>query len=169
MAAYVRKVLTGALLYTACAAAVDAAPPVADEFSGYATASLGELDRVRGGFSLASGNGELQISIGIERAVFVDGVLKVSTKLDIPSLGSQIAGATNLAAMNIVQNGAGNAFIPASLSNLPSNVMTLVQNTLDNQTISNLNIINATVTSRDLLRSMAINSSVQEMLAGSIR
>lgn len=163
------KAYAGALLFMACVMTAYAASPVSDDFSGYATASSSELDRVRGGFSLASGDGELQISIGIERAVFVDGILKVSTKFDIASLGSQIADGSNLAALNIVQNGAGNIFIPASLTDLPSNVMTLVQNTLDNQTISNFNIINATVTSRDLLRSMAITSSVQEMLAGSIR
>lgn len=164
MARHFLRVYAGAALLMSCAMTASVAASVADDFQGCATTSLKELDRVRGGFSLANGNNALQVSIGIERAVFVDGALQVSTRFAIPSLGSQIADGQNLTALNIVQNGAGNHFIPTSLADLPSNVMTLVQNTLDNQTIANLNIINATVASRDLLRSMAITSSLKEML-----
>ena len=158
----------GAALFMACAMTSYAAAPVVDDFQGCATTSLKELDRVRGGFSLADGNNELRISIGIERAVFVNGALKVSTKFAIPPLGSRIVDDQNLTALNIIQNGAGNHFISSNLVDLPSNVMTLVQNTLDNQTIANLNIINATVASRDLLRSMALASTLKDMLTGSI-
>jgi hypothetical protein len=169
MARYLLRVYAGAVLLMSCAMTAYAATPVADAFPGCATTSLKELDRVRGGFSLADGNNnELQVSIGIERAVFIDGVLKVSTKFATPSLGSQIADGQNLTALNILQNGAGNHFIPTNLADLPSNAMNVVQNTLNNQTIANLNIINATVTSRDLLRSMAITSSLKEMLVGSM-
>lgn len=169
MERFFKWVFAGASLFMVCTATTRAATLVMDDFKEYATASESELDGVRGGFSLSDGTGELQVSIGIERAVFIDGILRVSTKFDIPLLGSSTANWENLRALNTVQNGAGNYFIASNPADLPSNVMTLVQNTLDNQTISNLNIINATVTSRDLLRSMALTSSLKEMLVGSIR
>jgi len=166
MARSLMRVYAGAALSIACAMTAYAA--VAADFQGCATTSLKELDRVRGGFSLANGNNELQVSIGIERVVFVDGALKVSTKYSVPSLGSQIADRQNLTALNFIQNGVGNHFIPSNPVDLPSNVITLVQNTLDNQTIANLNIVNATVASRDLLRSITLASSLKEMLVGSM-
>lgn len=157
-----------ALLLASAMTTYAAATPAADDFQDCAKTSPKELDGVRGGFSLADGDNELRISIGIERAVFVDGALKVSTNFAAPPLGSRNVDGQSLTAMNIVQNGAGNHLIPGNMSDLPSNVMTLVQNTLDNQTIANLNIINATVASRDLLRSMTLASSLKEMLSGAI-
>ncbi|MBI3772878.1 MAG: hypothetical protein HY272_09290 [Gammaproteobacteria bacterium] len=128
-----------------------------------------ELNSIRGGFSLFDRDTELQISIGIEHAAFVDGILHVSTKFEIPSLGSTAIGADELQGLTIVQSGPNNHFLASSLNDLPASVMTLVQNSLDNKTISNLNIINATVTSREWLRDMAVTSSLQDMLAASVR
>lgn len=128
-----------------------------------------ELNNIRGGFSLFDRDTELKISVGIEHAVFVDGILQVSTKFEIPLFGSTAIGADELQGLTIVQSGPNNHFLVSSLNDLPGSVMTLVQNSLDNKTISNVNIINATVTSREWLRDMAVTSSLQDMLAGSVR
>lgn len=128
-----------------------------------------KLDEMRGGFSLFENGNELEISIGIERALFINGNLQVSTKFDVPLSGVPGIEEKSHRALNVVQNGSRNYALGFKAGDLPSGIMTLVQNSLDNQTISNLNIINATVTSRDWLRNLAISSSLQDMLAGSIR
>lgn len=128
-----------------------------------------ELNSIRGGFSLFDRDTALQISVGIEHAVFVDGILQVSTKFEIPLFGSTAIGADELQGLTIVQSGPNNHFLASSLKDLPASVMTLLQNSLDNKTISNLNIINATVTSREWLRDMAVISSLQDRLAASVR
>jgi hypothetical protein len=169
-----RQGFTGMLLLLAGNTTTYAVTPVVDEHildDLFEQPRVGatELNNIRGGFSLFDSGTELQISIGIEHALFVDGILQVSTKLEIPSLGAAAIGAEGLQGLTIVQNGPGNRFLTSSLNDLPTSVMTLMQNSLNNQTISNFNIVNATITSRELLRDMAITSSLQDMLASSIR
>lgn len=59
--------------------------------------SAAELDRMRGGFSFMNGSSELQISIGISRAVFInDELVAVTQQLVLPTL-QQLRDGTYLA------------------------------------------------------------------------
>jgi hypothetical protein len=62
----------------------------------------------------------------------------------------------------LVQIGPGNTFIPPSVANL-AGTMAVIQNTLDNQLIQNRTTINAVLATRDMLRSMAINSALSRL------
>lgn len=128
-----------------------------------ATAPLADeaLAQVRGGFVTDTG---LKISFGIERAVYINGDLVTTTRLSTPDLSATTGGRSSDPAgtLALVQNGAGNYFLSEiGRSALPS----VIQNTLDNQAIRTVTVINASVNSMDLLRSMNLSSSVRNAIA----
>lgn len=116
------------------------------------------LDDSRGGFDTSL---RLTLSFGIERAVYLNGALITTTSFNLPTmsgLGINEAGGTNMTRSNglpissvaLLQNGTGNSFSAGS-SNLPQ-AATVIQNTLNNQSIQSLTTINASANSLQLLR-----------------
>ena len=70
--------------------------------------------------------------------------------------------------MALIQNGTGN--IVASGANLsPTSVGTIVQNTLDGQKVQTVTVINATVNSLGVLRSLNLQSSLRSAVIDSLR
>ena len=118
------------------------------------------LDTMRGGFSLPSG---LNLSFGIERAVFIDGVLMTSTSLNIPNVGRMTTDeATALAAATaplLLQNGPGNVVTAGS-----GHAGLTIQNTLDDQVISSLTTLNISVDTLGLYKTLNAHSTVQDAL-----
>ena len=114
------------------------------------------LDRMRGGFQ-SEPNGPM-MSFGIQRSVYINGQLVTSTILSIPNLLQLTTNPGN--AFTLVQNGAGNAMTthPSSLPPL----MTVIQNSLDHQTIQNQTVINATVAALSLNRALALGNAVSQ-------
>lgn len=124
------------------------------------------LDRVRGGF-LVDG---LNISFGIERAVYVNGSLVTSTSFNVSDLGRITGGrapAFDASTIALIQNGAGNTVTAAPI---PSGAIgTIVQNTLDGQKIQNVTVINATTNSLGVLRGLNLQSSLRSAVIDSLR
>jgi hypothetical protein len=125
------------------------------------------LDRVRGGF-LVDG---LNISFGIERAVYVNGSLVTSTSFNVSDLG-RISGGRGTPTFDantiaLIQNGAGNT---VTTGQIPSGAVgTIVQNTLDGQKIQNVTVINATTNSLGVLRGLNLQSSLRSAVIDSLR
>ncbi len=156
---------------------VDSEPPTVQPLARQARANpFGErqvavsenaLDRVRGGFS---GDG-LNISFGIERAVYVNGALVTTTSLNVSDLGRVSAGrgtaSYDIGSMGLVQSGAGNVVAPVNMS--AGAISTVVQNTLDGQKIQNVTVINATVNSLGVLRGLNLQSSLRGAVIDSLR
>lgn len=127
------------------------------------------LDTLRGGFELPSG---LRVSFGIERAVYVNGVLTSVTAVTLAELG-QISGrgispdglqpGSTLA---VIQNGPNNAFSAAGLAS--GALATVIQNSLDNQNIRAVTTINATVNSVQMLRSSQMSQSLRDAMVHSL-
>lgn len=142
-------------------------------FEDYPVVADRELDQMRGGFETRNGALQLSFSFGIERATFLNGELVATTTLAIPTFpvafNSLGGGATAFNPVNVIQNGPGNVFALPSVRDLPTSVLTVIQNTLDNQVIGNVTVINASVTSRDFLRSLTIQSSLNQTLFNSLR
>ncbi len=131
------------------------------------------LDVVRGGFDLEGSN--FTYSFGIERAVFINGELVAHTVLNLKDLqwtagggGStpQLPASSAIGAVNVIQNGGGNSFAAKANPNLAG---TVIQNTLNDQKIQNVTTINAVVNSAQLLRSMSVQSAVQNGIISSLR
>jgi hypothetical protein len=124
------------------------------------------LDRMRGGF-VANG---LNISFGIERATYINGALVTSTSLNMTNLGQMTAGrgstVLDSGTLALVQSGAGNIVTNGSV--LPAAVGTVIQNTLDGQKIQNVTVINATVNSMAVMRSLNLQSSLRGAVIASL-
>ena len=125
------------------------------------------LDRVRGGFE----GGGLNISFGIERAVYVNGALVSTTTLNVSELGKLTAGrgpvAIDAGTIALIQNGVGNSVSASTLTSTSAG--TIVQNTLDGQKIQNVTVINATANSLGVLRGINFQSSLRSAVVDSLR
>lgn len=125
------------------------------------------LNGVRGGF-ITEG---LNISFGIERAVYVNGTLVTTTSLNVSDLGRISASRGTMAvdsrALALVQTGAGNTVSSGTFTG--GAIGTVVQNSLDGQKIQNVTLINATVNSLSVLRSFNLQSSMRGAVIDSLR
>jgi hypothetical protein len=122
------------------------------------------LAELRGGFDFANG---LKISVGIQRAVYIDGNLVTTTSVSVPDLGRPTAAqahalSASAGTISLVQNGPGNTFDPGPIS--PTTIATVVQNTLNNQSIKSLTVIDATSNSLGLLKTMNFQSAMRDAL-----
>lgn len=111
------------------------------------------LDALRGGFVNAAG---LQLSLGIEREVSVNGQLISRTTLYAEDLRGGMHGPD--APGLLFQNGPNNFFL-GSLEHAGS---TVIQNTLSDQAIRTQTQISASVNSGALLKDLNFNSSVRD-------
>jgi len=125
------------------------------------------LEQMRGGFDLGNG---IVASLGIERAVYVNGSLVTNTSVNIPDIGhidsaqaTALAGVMN--SVNLVQVGPGNSVDPATLSQARG--ATIIQNTLNNQQIQALTTLNVGTNSLNQFRAMGLQDSLQSALIGS--
>ena len=123
-----------------------------------------QLDRVRGGFSSEG----LQISFGIQRAVYINDKLVTTTSLNLSSLG-QISGGTAgvPGSLALIQSGTGNSFFSMPTAN--GSVTTVIQNTLNNQKIQSVTEINAIVNSMQILKGMNLQQSLRSAVIDSLR
>ena len=153
-----KRTLVAAILLASCAT-VHAAP------AGWEAVDAATLGQQRGGFTTASG---LALSFGIERMVSVNGVLLSRTSVSFADLGSiaaQRAGETGatLSALNLLQNGSGNMMAAAFSHDALG--ATVIQNSLDNQTIDSRTVISASVNSAVLLSAVHFHGNLSEALA----
>ncbi len=134
-----------------------------------AAVEANELDQVRGGFD--TGNG-LKVSFGIERAVYINGNLVTTTSLSVLDQGRLSAtGAPRVASndngsLTLIQNGAGSVF---SSSSSPTAVATVIQNTLNNQSIRSVTVIDAAVNSAQIARGLSLQSTLRNVAIDALR
>jgi hypothetical protein len=126
------------------------------------------LERARGGFSTPNG---LEISLGIERLVSINGDIVAHTAFQIADIGnltSDEAAQTSqaLSSLKLVQNGSDNIY----LANLSPQIMngTVIQNSLDNQLIRSETVISASVNSMGLLKTLNFQGSLNAALANAL-
>lgn len=137
-----------------------AAPPEAAALFDLPPVSDARLDRMRGGFSIGGGSGQVQLSLGIERMTFINGELAAVNRM-----GQSVGGG-----LRVISNGVGNTFDSAIVRGLlPGTLGTVIQNSMDNQVIRNLNVLHVTVTSQELARSLAVRSMVSDSVARAVR
>ena len=109
-----------------------------------------DLEAIRGGFETRSG---MQISFGIEQVTAINGVLQTRMAFSVPNVTEHPAGITQEGwTSQLIQNGAGNTFALNAADRIPSQVLNVVQNTLDQQVIQHLTVIDLSVTGLNLFR-----------------
>ncbi|RKP56341.1 hypothetical protein D7S86_08040 [Pararobbsia silviterrae] len=145
---------------------VSAAPGPRDASGEWTEARVSDanLDTMRGGFDIGDG---LQVAFGIERAVFVNGQLVTTTSFNIPNIAQMTVPQAQMLAQalgttTVVQNGAGNV-APNVITG--GAAATIVQNTLNNQTIKALTTINAAVNTLAQFKASNLQSTINSALA----
>lgn len=151
------------LLAGACGAAqAQAGAPV----DGWTAVDADTLDQQRGGFDLPGG---LNLSLGIERVVSVNGEVLSRTNVAIADMATMNAGQllqarAALGSSQLIQLG-GNNFAAGDLG-LP-NGATLIQNSLNDQTIRAHTTITSTVNSMALIKDLNFHSTIRDAVVRS--
>lgn len=129
-----------------------------------------ELATISGGFVSSEG---FEITFGIERAVFVNGVLLANSSFNLPNGGAgqaEIAPGQGLSNMvTLKQNGDNNYFMSNLNGNSQTGLFTYIQNTLDNAVIKNVTQINASVNSLSMYRDMSLKLLMNQQLVNSMK
>lgn len=134
----------------------------------WAAVSDEQLGEMRGGFDAGAG---LNVSFGIDRSVMINGDLVTKTSFHLPDVTKITAEQALLASaaigqISIVQNGSGNSVDLAANSQFRAG--TVIQNSLNDQWIQTLTVINAGVNSLGLLNAINTQNVLKEALLGSI-
>lgn len=146
------------------AALLVAFAPVAASDPGWEPVSEQQLEQARGGFTIPGG---LELSLGIDRLVTINGDVVARTTLQIADLRAisaeeALRAREALSATTLVQNGAGNVYTGDAISG------TFIQNSLSDQVIRSQTVISSTVNSTSLLKDINFNQSVRDAALQSI-
>lgn len=159
-------VAAAAVIYLASLQAVQAYE--SDPFQALPRLSDQALDEMRGGFEA---NG-LKISVGLDVAVLVNGVVQVTNLIDIPDLSdlathgnsSTGEGAVLPNEPTVIQIGDGNFISPDALTSTAGLVQTIVQNTLDNQVIGSIAVWNIDISNIGAVPSLRLDAFLPSQL-----
>ncbi len=143
--------LTGALMLLAFT------PALASD-SAWVPVGADQLEQTRGGFTTPGG---LELSLGIDRLVTINGDVVAHTSVqiaDIRAISADEAMKAHeaLSATTLVQNGTGNVFSGDSSAG------TFIQNSLNDQVIRSQTVISSTVNSTSLMKDLNFNQSVRD-------
>lgn len=127
-----------------------------------------QLDTQRGGFDAGSG---LAVSFGIIRTVMVNGDLVSKTSFNLPDVTKITSEQARLASAAMAESGlvqiGPNNFVDAGVrSSLATG--TLIQNSLNDQQIQTLTIINTGVNSLVLLKALNTQTVLNDALLGAV-
>ncbi|WP_157406505.1 MULTISPECIES: hypothetical protein [unclassified Janthinobacterium] len=153
------------LLWLAGLGAPALAAGVADDWT---PVSEAVLDEARGGYDLGGG---LVMSLGIERMASVNGTVVSSSSFsiaDVSRLGQREAALVGeaAAALNLLQNGAGNTFIAGPMTQTAAG--TVIQNSLNDQVLRTHTVINTSVNSLELLKMINFEDGLRNALSNAI-
>ena len=145
------------------AQAGDSVPAQADVAS-WAPIDEAHLARTRGGFRTPSG---LEMTLGIERLVSINGDIVARTRFDISDLNrlsetSMRQTSDALSSVKLIQNGGDNIYQPGDAARAVGAVV--IQNTLNDQLIRSQTLISSTVNSAGLLKTLNFQSSLSDAL-----
>lgn len=94
------------------------------------------------------------------------GTVQIVQSVTTPTAAVSTQLVNNQGIINLVQNGAGNTFaLPQSLSSLN----TVIQNTVNDQVIRNLTVLNATLSLRSAAAAMQLGAALNRSVAASLR
>jgi hypothetical protein len=121
-----------------------------------------ELAKLRGGFITSDG---LNINVGLEQLVMIDGTVKTRFNLDLSGLGRTSGGANPLASdqnklIQLVQNGEHNLVTPDVPANFAGGALTIIQNSVDTQLIQNFTMLQIDVSGMSQFRGNALGRSI---------
>jgi hypothetical protein len=165
--------LAAALVLALVASALAGRPEITAEPVGSQAASDEELTAQRGGFTSMDG---LLVSFGIDRAVYVNGILDTASSFTVTSPGAgqplvatAISGNSGLKVVQIGPAGS-NIFNQGKVQTaaMPG-VFTVIQNSLNGQVITNSTTLNAQIANVGLFRNMNLSAAIRQQLINGLR
>ncbi|MDR3578683.1 MAG: hypothetical protein P4L44_01830 [Oryzomonas sp.] len=169
---YLQLALAGALL--AMLAGVASGGAGVFELASQVPVSDAELATLRGGFTTPDG---ILVSFGITQATYVNGILDSTNSFTVTQGGStganpalQVASQMGNNGLRVIQIGpqGSNTFLPSTTPTLGlSRSLTVIQNTLNQQVITNSTVINASLANMGLVRDTNLSNALrQQMISG---
>lgn len=161
--------LTGAAAATAAAAGVAGTPDEQSvNFVTQNAVDSAALDDVRGGFGYGD---NLLVTLGIDRLVRINGNVVEQSTLQFGDVGKLASGETRLPAdaaqgVRLIQNGQQSQ-VAASLAGGALGG-TVIQNSLNDQIISNQTTLRASVNNAGVVQTMNFNASLSQALNNAI-
>ncbi|MGZ8288522.1 MAG: hypothetical protein ACXW2U_15990 [Telluria sp.] len=164
MARFKTAWFAAAIALYACAPPSEAGAQARDG-EGWVPVPASTLDRARGGFTFFSG---LEVSLGIERVVSINGNVVSQTTMQITDLSRMSAEQARqtseaLSAVKLIQNGHDNIYTAAMSPQTLGG--TVIQNSLNDQLISTHTVIHSSVNSMGLLKALNFQDSLGNALA----
>jgi hypothetical protein len=151
-------------VWLALAACAAPAPAASEAGGGWTPVNEDQLAQLRGGFTIPGG---LQMSLGIERLVSINGQVLARTRVDISDLNllsdEQLRQTRDaLSSVKLIQNGVDNIYQPGASAQAAAGVV--IQNTLNDQLIRSQTVISSTVNSASLLKTLNFQRSLSDAL-----
>jgi hypothetical protein len=140
------------------------------ELSSQAPVSDAELAALRGGFTTSDG---ILISFGITQATYVNGVLASMNSFTVTQGGTgtnqalQLASQVGTNGLRVIQIGpqGSNSFLPsATTTSGLAGSLTVIQNTLNQQVITNSTVINASLANTGLFRDLNLSAALRQQM-----
>lgn len=130
-----------------------------------------ELSELRGGFISADG---LEINVGLEQLVMIDGSLKTQFRLNLSGLSrkpdqAQAASTDQSKLLQFIQTGDKNLVTPDVPANFSAGALTIIQNSLDAQVIQNLTLLRVDVSRFSQFRTGALGEAINLEMIRSLR
>ncbi|MDQ2819159.1 MAG: hypothetical protein M3Y65_01960 [Pseudomonadota bacterium] len=152
----------------ATAAAASTPDKQSDNFVTANAVDSAALDNVRGGFGYGD---NLLVTLGIDRLVRINGNIVEQSTLQFGDVGKLASGETRLPAdaaqgIRLIQNGQQSQ-IAANLSNGALGG-TIIQNSLNDQLISNQTTLRASINNAGVVQTMNFNASLNHALNSAI-
>ncbi len=143
---FIRAALTLMVFMSVFSVQAFADGELSDVFSVYDDVVLSEehLSQLRGGFVTSDG---IEINVGIEKIALLNGVLQSWLAMDLSNVSRSSLDVGNLLSQagGVIQSGAGNSLSQDLKPLLDSGVLSVIQNTLDDQKIQSFTEINVDV------------------------
>lgn len=139
-----------------------------DPLANWEVVSLTELAELRGGFVTSLGR---EISIGIERAVVVNGEAQLTYTANFADYSGNMSNHGNSAEdmVSIVQIGENNIVTEDVMHALSGGFSTLLQNSLDNQVIKNITTFNVELRDHGINQSSQLGDLINYQIVQSLR
>jgi hypothetical protein len=169
---YHHLALAAALVLALVASALAGRPEITSELVGSQAASDAELTAQRGGFTTMDG---LLVSFGIDRAVYVNGILDMASGFTVtsggagqPPVATAISGNNGLKVVQIGPAGS-NIFNQGQVQTAVPGVFTVIQNSLNRQVITNSTVLNAQLVNMGLFRNINLSAAIRQQLINGSR
>ena len=126
------------------------------------------LDEVRGGFAYGD---NLLVTLGIDRVVRINGTVIEQSSVQFGDVGQLASGASHVPAgafqgTRLIQNGQENQLAAGIASGALGG--TVIQNTLNDQVISNQTTLRASVNSAGMVQAMNFSASLNQALNNAV-